>query len=68
MCIYKMYLSAFNIVVRQVLFVGLGRNISLPVSSHDILKSPKTSLVLEVIIDAAITRLWTPRSKIITEK
>lgn len=40
--------------------VGLGFNINLPVSSHDILKSLKTTLVRPVIIDGAITRLWIP--------
>lgn len=53
-------------VLRQVLFVGRGLSINLPVSSQDILKSPNTSLVLDVIIEAAITRLWTPSNKMIT--
>jgi hypothetical protein len=37
--------------------VGRGLRISLPVSSHDMLKSPKTSLVRAVMMDGAITRL-----------
>lgn len=41
---------------------------SFPVSSHDILKSHKTSRVRDVMIEAAITRLWTPSIKIITKK
>lgn len=48
--------------------MGRGFSINFPVSSQDILKSHKTSLVLEVIIDDAITLLWTPRINIITEK
>lgn len=49
-----------------MILVGLGRNISFPVSSQDILKSLRTSRALDVIIDPAITLLWTPRSRIIT--
>jgi len=41
--------------------VGRGLRISLPVSSHDMLKSPSTSLVRAVMMDGAITRLWTPK-------
>lgn len=52
-----MNLNKSNIVLCHVLFVGLGLRINLPVSSQDILKSPNTSLVLEVIMEAAITRL-----------
>lgn len=47
------------------MFVGLGRRINLPVSSQDILKSLSTSRVLEVIMEAAITLLCTPSSKIV---
>lgn len=36
---------------------GLGFNINFPVSSQDILKSPKTILVLAAIIDDATTLL-----------
>lgn len=49
-----------------MILVGLGRNISFPVSSQDILKSLRTSRALDVIIDPAMTLLWTPRSRIIT--
>jgi len=42
--------------------VGLGFNINFPVSSHDILKSAKTDLVLDVIIEGATTLLCIPKT------
>ena len=48
--------------------VGLGFNISFPVSSQDILKSAKTDLVLDVIIDGATTLLCIPITNRRTEK
>ena len=52
----------------QVVFIGLGFSISLPASSHDMLKSLRTSRVLDVMIEAAITRLCTPINNMNTEK
>lgn len=52
----------------HVVTVGRGFKINFPVSSHDILKSPKTVRVRAVIIDGAITRLWMPMAKSTTKK
>lgn len=47
----------------HVMLVGRGFNINLPVSSQDMLKSHNTSRALDVMIDAATTRLCTPIMK-----
>jgi len=43
--------------------VGRGLRINFPVSSHDMLKSARTTLVRWVIIAGATTRLWIPVRK-----
>lgn len=56
--------KSFKLVWNHVKFVGLGLNINFPVSSQDMLKSLNTSLVLDVIIEAATTLFWTPSNTI----
>ena len=41
---------------------------SLPVSSHDMLKSTKTARVLDVMMEGETTFLWIPIMKSKTEK
>lgn len=53
--------------VRHVILAGLGLSNNFPVSSQDMLNSQSTSLVLVVIMDAAITLLCTPNINIETE-